>query len=234
MFCKVGSVPLFAWKFFMDPHSGFHNTGIWKLQKLLWKMQHSINLFLIWTISMTPLDWKWAEKNVIDENTGTPIFEIEEETGVIKTAVCCLDREKTPDYSIQVGLWFWSKNMVTLIIKTAVCCLVREKTPDYSIQVGLWLWSKNTGTPIFKIEEETGVIKTAVCCLDREKTPDYSIQVGLWFCSEKMGTPIFEMEEETGVIKTAVCCLDREKTPDYSIQVGLWLRNKINNDNMTY
>ena len=30
------------------------------------------------------------------------IFEIEEETGVIKTAVCCLDREKTPDYSIQV------------------------------------------------------------------------------------------------------------------------------------
>ena len=43
------------------------------------------------------------EKNVIDENTGTPIFEIEEETGVIKTAVCCLDREKTPDYSIQVN-----------------------------------------------------------------------------------------------------------------------------------
>ena len=42
------------------------------------------------------------EKNVIDENTGTPIFEIEEDTGVIKTAVCCLDREKTPDYSIQV------------------------------------------------------------------------------------------------------------------------------------
>ena len=43
------------------------------------------------------------EKNVIDENTGTPIFEIEEESGVIKTAVCCLDREKTPDYSIQVS-----------------------------------------------------------------------------------------------------------------------------------
>ena len=42
------------------------------------------------------------EKNVIDENTGTPIFEIEEESGVIKTAVCCLDREKTPDYSIRV------------------------------------------------------------------------------------------------------------------------------------
>ncbi|XP_064079326.1 neural-cadherin-like isoform X1 [Macrobrachium nipponense] len=42
------------------------------------------------------------EKNVIDENMATPIFEIEPETGVIKTAVCCLDREKTPDYSIQV------------------------------------------------------------------------------------------------------------------------------------
>lgn len=42
------------------------------------------------------------EKNVIEEETGTPIFEIEPETGVIKTAVCCLDRERTPDYSIQV------------------------------------------------------------------------------------------------------------------------------------
>ncbi|XP_023290813.1 neural-cadherin isoform X1 [Orussus abietinus] len=42
------------------------------------------------------------EKNVIEEDTGSPIFEIESETGVIKTAVCCLDRERTPDYSIQV------------------------------------------------------------------------------------------------------------------------------------
>lgn len=42
------------------------------------------------------------EKNVIEEETGAPIFEIEPETGVIKTAVCCLDRERTPDYSIQV------------------------------------------------------------------------------------------------------------------------------------
>ncbi|XP_076032082.1 neural cadherin isoform X3 [Oratosquilla oratoria] len=42
------------------------------------------------------------EKNVIDENTASPIFEIEPDTGVIKTAVCCLDRENTPDYSIQV------------------------------------------------------------------------------------------------------------------------------------
>nr|CAD7453923.1 unnamed protein product [Timema tahoe] len=42
------------------------------------------------------------EKNVIEEETGSPIFEIEPQTGVIKTAVCCLDRERTPDYSIQV------------------------------------------------------------------------------------------------------------------------------------
>lgn len=42
------------------------------------------------------------EKNVIEEETGSPIFEIEPETGVIKTAVCCLDRERTPDYSIQI------------------------------------------------------------------------------------------------------------------------------------
>ena len=57
------------------------------------------------------------EKNVIDENTGTPIFEIEEESGVIKTAVCCLDREKTPDYSIQVS----GKTMVHVMAdKTAL------------------------------------------------------------------------------------------------------------------
>nr|CAD7425766.1 unnamed protein product [Timema monikensis] len=42
------------------------------------------------------------EKNVIEEETGFPIFEIESETGGIRTAVCCLDRERTPDYSIQV------------------------------------------------------------------------------------------------------------------------------------
>lgn len=42
------------------------------------------------------------EKNVIEEETGVPIFEIEPNTGIIRTAVCCLDRERTPDYSIQV------------------------------------------------------------------------------------------------------------------------------------
>lgn len=42
------------------------------------------------------------EKNAIEEETGLPIFEINPDTGVIKTSVCCLDREKTPDYSLQV------------------------------------------------------------------------------------------------------------------------------------
>lgn len=42
------------------------------------------------------------EKNVIDEDTGVPIFDIESKTGTIKTAICCLDRERTPDYAIQV------------------------------------------------------------------------------------------------------------------------------------
>ena len=42
------------------------------------------------------------EKNAIDENTGMVIFEIESDTGVIKTAVPGLDREKTPGYHIQV------------------------------------------------------------------------------------------------------------------------------------
>lgn len=42
------------------------------------------------------------EKNAIDEDTGQPLFDIDAATGVIKTAVCCLDREKTPDYSLQI------------------------------------------------------------------------------------------------------------------------------------
>jgi hypothetical protein len=42
------------------------------------------------------------EKNAIEEDSGAPIFEINPDTGVIKTSVCCLDREKTPDYSLQI------------------------------------------------------------------------------------------------------------------------------------
>ena len=42
------------------------------------------------------------EKNAIEEDTGLPLFEINPDTGVIKTAICCLDREKTPDYSLQI------------------------------------------------------------------------------------------------------------------------------------
>ncbi|XP_042237522.1 putative neural-cadherin 2 isoform X2 [Homarus americanus] len=43
-----------------------------------------------------------VEKNVIDEHTGQPIFTIDAHTGRIKTALCCLDRERTPFYAIQV------------------------------------------------------------------------------------------------------------------------------------
>lgn len=42
------------------------------------------------------------EKNVIEEETGLAIFTIESATGTIRTAVCCLDRERTPDYAVQV------------------------------------------------------------------------------------------------------------------------------------
>lgn len=41
------------------------------------------------------------ERNQVNEN-GELIFTIDEETGVISTAVCCLDRESTPEYLIKV------------------------------------------------------------------------------------------------------------------------------------
>ncbi|XP_045138941.1 putative neural-cadherin 2 isoform X2 [Portunus trituberculatus] len=42
------------------------------------------------------------EKNVIDERTGEAIFAVHPETGLVRTALCCLDRETTPEYHIQV------------------------------------------------------------------------------------------------------------------------------------
>ncbi|XP_050738814.1 putative neural-cadherin 2 isoform X2 [Eriocheir sinensis] len=42
------------------------------------------------------------EKNVIDESSGSPILTIHTRTGLITTALCCLDREKTQQYEIQV------------------------------------------------------------------------------------------------------------------------------------
>lgn len=42
------------------------------------------------------------EKNVLDEQTGTSIFTIEPHSGLIRTNICCLDREKTPEYTLQV------------------------------------------------------------------------------------------------------------------------------------
>ncbi|XP_047002770.1 neural-cadherin-like [Schistocerca americana] len=42
------------------------------------------------------------EKNAIDDASGNSIFEINPTTGEIRTAICCLDRERTAYYSIQV------------------------------------------------------------------------------------------------------------------------------------
>ncbi|KAK8371878.1 hypothetical protein O3P69_010115, partial [Scylla paramamosain] len=42
------------------------------------------------------------EKNVVDEGTGAAIFSMESATGLVRTARCCLDRETTPEYQIQV------------------------------------------------------------------------------------------------------------------------------------
>lgn len=42
------------------------------------------------------------EKNVLDEQTGTPIFSVDSQSGLIRTTICCLDREKTAEYSLRV------------------------------------------------------------------------------------------------------------------------------------
>ncbi|KAF2365021.1 Laminin G domain [Trinorchestia longiramus] len=42
------------------------------------------------------------EKNVIDEATGKPFFDIDPLSGRITTALCCPDREKTPSFQVQV------------------------------------------------------------------------------------------------------------------------------------
>lgn len=107
------------------------------------------------------------EKNVIDENTGMPIFEIESETGVIKTAVPGLDREKTPDYSIQVvamdggGLkgnvapehlpWtyltfclvIWSQELERRLLGSRISTTCRRNSPN---QNGTPKWTKRTAS----------------------------------------------------------------------------------------
>nr|XP_045618159.1 putative neural-cadherin 2 [Procambarus clarkii] len=42
------------------------------------------------------------EKNAVDESSGSPIFSIDSQLGLITTALCCLDREKTQRYTVQV------------------------------------------------------------------------------------------------------------------------------------
>lgn len=42
------------------------------------------------------------EKNVVDETSGAALFSMEPHTGQVLTARCCLDRETTPEYRLQV------------------------------------------------------------------------------------------------------------------------------------
>ncbi|CAL4063528.1 unnamed protein product, partial [Meganyctiphanes norvegica] len=42
------------------------------------------------------------EKNVVEDKTGAALFRIDSQTGLLRTALCCLDREVTPEYHIQV------------------------------------------------------------------------------------------------------------------------------------
>lgn len=42
------------------------------------------------------------EKNVVVEPSGAALFSVEPHTGLIRTARCCLDREVTPEYRLQV------------------------------------------------------------------------------------------------------------------------------------
>uniref|UniRef100_A0A0P4WUI8 Cadherin domain-containing protein n=1 Tax=Scylla olivacea TaxID=85551 RepID=A0A0P4WUI8_SCYOL len=43
------------------------------------------------------------QKNAFHETTGDPIFTINPETGLVRTATCCLDRETTPQYQVLVA-----------------------------------------------------------------------------------------------------------------------------------
>ena len=44
----------------------------------------------------------FIEKNVIEESSGEALFAVDEVTGVLTTARCCLDRERAPRYRLQV------------------------------------------------------------------------------------------------------------------------------------
>lgn len=42
------------------------------------------------------------EKNVVDEKSGQALFAVHPRSGELRTAICCLDRETTPEYKLQV------------------------------------------------------------------------------------------------------------------------------------
>lgn len=43
------------------------------------------------------------QQNAFQESTGEAIFAIHPETGLVRTATCCLDRETTPQYQVVVA-----------------------------------------------------------------------------------------------------------------------------------
>ena len=42
------------------------------------------------------------QKNSVEENTGRPVFSVNSVSGRIRTAICCLDRERASHYSLTV------------------------------------------------------------------------------------------------------------------------------------
>lgn len=42
------------------------------------------------------------ERNVVEAASGSPIFTVDHQQGLVTTAICCLDREKTQKYILHV------------------------------------------------------------------------------------------------------------------------------------
>jgi hypothetical protein len=70
------------------------------------------------------------EQNQVNEH-GELIFSIDEDTGVITTAVCCLDREQNPEFTIKVaavdGGGLKGTGTATIKIKGNFTKLIRKK-----------------------------------------------------------------------------------------------------------
>uniref|UniRef100_A0A6E8W0J3 Cadherin domain-containing protein n=1 Tax=Anopheles coluzzii TaxID=1518534 RepID=A0A6E8W0J3_ANOCL len=78
-------------------------------------------------------------KNAIEEDTVLPIFDVNPDTGLITTAVCCLDREKTPDYSLQIvatdGGGFKSTGTASIKVKNLNNMLPQFTKDEWFVEV---------------------------------------------------------------------------------------------------